>query len=244
MKSLVVGTAGHIDHGKSALVQALTGSDPDRLQEEKSRGITIDLGFAHYEDGQVQVAFVDVPGHERFVRNMLAGASGIDCVVLVIAADESVMPQTREHFDICRLLGVTTGVVVLTKCDLVDDETVEIVRLEAAELVESSFLEHAPVVSVSARTGVGLDELRAALARVVGAIERRSSDGATRIPVDRAFTVKGFGTVVTGTQVSGEVTTGKELDVLPTGRRAKVRGLQVHGASCDTARVGGSPAMR
>ena len=238
MKSLVVGTAGHIDHGKSALVQALTGSDPDRLQEEKSRGITIDLGFAHYEDGQVQVAFVDVPGHERFVRNMLAGASGIDCVVLVIAADESVMPQTREHFDICRLLGVTTGVVVLTKCDLVDDETVEIVRLEAAELVESSFLEHAPVVSVSARTGVGLDELRAALARVVGAIERRSSDGATRIPVDRAFTVKGFGTVVTGTQVSGEVTTGKELDVLPTGRRAKVRGLQVHGASCDTARAG------
>ena len=238
MKSLVVGTAGHIDHGKSALVQALTGSDPDRLQEEKSRGITIDLGFAHYQDEQANVAFVDVPGHERFVRNMLAGASGIDCVVLVIAADESVMPQTREHFDICRLLGVTTGVVVLTKCDLVDEETIEIVRLEAAELVASSFLEDAPVVSVSARTGEGLEELKAVLARVVGTVERRGSAGAARIPVDRTFTVKGFGTVVTGTQVSGEITTGSELDVLPSGRRVKVRGLQVHGATRDVAQAG------
>src|SRR5687767_10856963 len=164
MKSIVVGTAGHIDHGKSALVLALTGTDPDRLKEEKARGITIDLGFAHYEADGVNYAFVDVPGHERFIKNMLAGASGIDYVVLVVAADESVMPQTREHFDICRLLSVEKGIIALTKADLVDEDTVELVRLETRELVAGSFLQDAPIVAVSSRTGQGLDDLRRALA--------------------------------------------------------------------------------
>ena len=238
MKNVVVGTAGHIDHGKSALVQALTGSDPDRLKEEKARGITIDLGFAHYEDDDLNVAFVDVPGHERFIRNMLAGASGIDCVLLVIAADESVMPQTREHFDICRLLGVSWGMVALTKSDLVDDETIEIVRLETADLVEGSFLEGAPVVPVSARTGDGVEDLRDALRLVANRVGPRAGSGVARLPVDRAFTVKGFGTVVTGTQVSGEIHPRAELEVLPTGLRVRVRGLQVHGTSQDVARGG------
>ena len=229
MKSIVVGTAGHIDHGKSALVQALTGSDPDRLKEEKARGITIDLGFAHYRQDDLNVAFVDVPGHERFVRNMLAGASGIDCVLLVIAADESVMPQTREHFNICRLLGVQRGVVALTKSDLVDGETVELVRLETSELVKDSFLDGAPVVPVSSRSGIGLNDLRAALAEVTRAVEARSVTGIARLPVDRAFTVKGFGTVVTGTLTAGTVTVNMTLDVLPSGHQVKVRGLQVHG---------------
>ena len=229
MKHIIVGTAGHIDHGKSALVRALTGTDPDRLKEEKARGITIDLGFAHFRNEDANVAFVDVPGHERFVRNMLAGASGIDCVLLVIAADESVMPQTREHFDICRLLDVGSGLIALTKSDLVDAETRELVRLEARELVAGSFLENAPVVPVSAVTGEGLDELRAALGAVARDAAARPVAGVARLPVDRAFTVKGFGTVVTGTQVSGRVTVDSELEVLPAKCRVKVRGLQVHG---------------
>ncbi|HIN11679.1 MAG TPA: GTP-binding protein, partial [Acidobacteria bacterium] len=178
---VVVGTAGHIDHGKSALVRALTGTDPDRLKEEKLRGITIDLGFAHLNEGETQLAFVDVPGHERFVKNMLAGASGIDGVLLVIAADESVMPQTREHFDICRLLGVSTGVVALTKADLVDSDTVELVRLETAELVAGSFLEGAAVVPVSARTGEGLAEIRSALLEMADQALTRSPSGAIRL---------------------------------------------------------------
>ena len=237
MTHAVIGTAGHIDHGKSALVRALTGVDPDRLKEEKDRGITIDLGFAHYEEAGVNIAFVDVPGHERFVRNMLAGVSGIDAVVLVVAADESVMPQTREHFDICRLLGVDTGVVALTKCDLVDADTIELVRLETRELVEGSFLEQAPVLPVSARTGAGLDELRAAL-RVVAKTPARSAEGPTRLPIDRVFTVKGFGTVVTGTLVSGELNVEKGLEIVPAGLRVKVRGLQVHGRDLKRARAG------
>ena len=175
MKHIVVGTAGHIDHGKSTLVQALTGIDPDRLKEEKERGITIELGFAHAAIEDVTVAFVDVPGHERFVKTMLAGAGGIDCVMLIVAADESVMPQTREHFDICRLLKVEHGLVVLTKADLVDEETLELVRLEVRELVENSFLEHAPVVAVSARTGAGLDELRAPARRPLRASDASSA---------------------------------------------------------------------
>ena len=229
MKHLVVGTAGHIDHGKSTLVEALTGIDPDRLQEEKARGITIDLGFAPYRHGDTQLAFVDVPGHERFVRNMLAGASGIDCVLLVIAADESVMPQTREHFDICRLLGVGGGLVALTKADLVDEETLELVRLETRELIAGSFLEGAPLVPVSARTGVGLDDVRRELAALADGVAGRRDGGIPRLPVDRAFTVRGFGTVVTGTQVSGVIEGAGELTLLPAGRRVKVRGLQVHG---------------
>ena len=238
VKHIVVGTAGHIDHGKSALVRALTGVDPDRLKEEKARGITIDLGFAHYQRDGLNVAFVDVPGHERFVRNMLAGASGIDCVLLVVAADESVMPQTKEHFDICRLLDVDAGLIALTKCDLVDAETLELVRLETRELVAGSFLEEAPVVEVSARTGVGLDDLRMALQAVANTLTVRRMEGVTRLPIDRAFTVKGFGTVVTGTQVSGEIAVDMELEVLPAGRRVKVRGLQVHGQEQGRARAG------
>ena len=238
MKHIVVGTAGHIDHGKSALVQALTGVDPDRLKEEKTRGITIDLGFAHYQRGGLNVAFVDVPGHERFVRNMLAGASGIDCVLLVVAADESVMPQTREHFDICRLLGVEAGLIALTKWDLVDDETLALVRLETQELVAGSFLEGAPVVPVSARSGAGLEALRDALQGVAARVTEYRKAGVVRLPIDRAFTVKGFGTVVTGTLVSGEISVDCDLELLPAGRRAKVRGLQVHGEAQGAAHGG------
>ena len=238
MKHVVVGTAGHIDHGKSALVRALTGVDPDRLKEEKARGITIDLGFAHYQHEGTNVAFVDVPGHERFVRNMLAGASGIDCVLLVVAADESIMPQTREHFDICRLLAVDVGLVALTKCDLVDDETVELVRLETRDLVAGSFLEGAPIVAVSARSGDGLQALRAAIQDVAARVTEHRGTGIVRLPIDRAFTVKGFGTVVTGTLVSGEIGLNCDLDVLPTGCHVKVRGLQVHGEGQGVARGG------
>ena len=238
VKHLVVGTAGHIDHGKSTLVEALTGIDPDRLQEEKARGITIDLGFAPYRHGDTQLAFVDVPGHERFVRNMLAGASGIDCVLLVIAADESVMPQTREHFDICRLLGVGGGVVALTKSDLVDEETLDLVRLETRELIAGSFLDGASLVPVSARTGAGLDDVRSALASLAGGAAGRRRGGIPRLPIDRAFTVKGFGTVVTGTQASGVIDGQGDLALLPAGRRVKVRGLQVHGEAQSRAFAG------
>jgi selenocysteine-specific elongation factor len=229
MTSLVVGTAGHIDHGKSALVKALTGTDPDRLKEEQARGITIDLGFAHARIGEVEIAFVDVPGHERFVRNMLAGAGGIDAVMLVVAADESVRPQTREHFAICRLLGIRRGLVALTKCDLVDADTRDLAALDASELLAGSPLEGVPVVPVSARTGAGLDALRQALAALAGGAPRQAREGVARYPVDRVFTVKGFGTVVTGTLVSGEIAEGSELQVLPDGRLVRARGLQVHG---------------
>ena len=237
MRDVVIGTAGHVDHGKSALVQALTGTDPDRLQEEKARGITIDLGFAFYRQGDATIAFVDVPGHERFVRNMIAGASGIDAVLLVVAADESVMPQTREHFDICRLLHVDRGVVALSKCDLVDAEMLELVKLETQELLAGSGLAAAPVVPVSARSGAGLEQLRAALAAAAAA-PPRTVDGPVRLPVDRAFTVRGVGTVVTGTLAAGEVRADMELEVLPAGRRVKVRGVQVHGSKRDAAGAG------
>jgi len=229
MRRLVIGTAGHIDHGKSALVKALTGTDPDRLKEEQERGITIDLGFAHTVIGDLQVAFVDVPGHERFVRNMLAGAGGIDAVVLVIAADESVMPQTREHFEICRLLDIDQGIVAITKSDLVDSTTLELAALEARDLVAGSFLAGARIVPVSAKTGAGLDEFRRALTALAADRPRRARPGLARLPVDRAFTVKGFGTVVTGTLVSGEVNEDAPLVVLPADRSIRIRGIQVHG---------------
>jgi selenocysteine-specific elongation factor len=241
--SIIIGTAGHIDHGKSALVQALTGKDPDRLPEEKRRGITIDLGFADLDLGDVRVGFVDVPGHERFVKNMLAGVHGIDAVALVIAADEGVMPQTREHFDICRLLEVRQGLVVLTKTDLVEEELLSLVRAEAEELVAGSFLEGAPVVAVSARTGAGLEEVRAALRRIAAEVPARSTDSVARLPVDRAFTMKGFGAVVTGTLVSGEIAAGDELELLPAGLRVRARGVQVHGASVTQARSGQRTAV-
>ncbi|HVS21618.1 MAG TPA: selenocysteine-specific translation elongation factor [Pyrinomonadaceae bacterium] len=243
MKSIIIGTAGHIDHGKTALVRALTGVDADRLPEEKRRGITIDIGFADLDLGDVRIGFVDVPGHERFVKNMLAGAHGIDVVALVIAADESVMPQTREHFDICRLLDVRKGLVVLTKRDLVDEELLSLVRAEAKELVAGSFLEDAPIVSVSSRTGEGIEELKTALREIGLQVPSRSSDFITRLPIDRAFTMRGFGAVVTGTLIAGEISEGDELELLPAGARVRVRGLQVHGASVSRAFAGQRTAV-
>jgi selenocysteine-specific elongation factor len=243
MRSIIIGTAGHIDHGKSSLVQALTGKDPDRLPEEKRRGITIDLGFADLDLGDVRVGFVDVPGHERFVKNMLAGVHGIDAVVLVIAADEGVMPQTQEHFDICRLLGVRKGLIAITKTDLVEEELLSLVLAEAEELVADSFLEGATTVSVSARTGAGLEELREALREIARDVPQRSSDYVTRLPIDRAFSMKGFGAVVTGTLVSGEIAEADELEILPGGRRVRARGVQVHGAAVNRANPGQRTAV-
>lgn len=238
MRNIIAGTAGHIDHGKTALTRALTGIDTDRLEEEKRRGISIDLGFAHMEAGGVRFGFVDVPGHERFIRNMLAGAGGIDMVVLVIGADESIKPQTREHFDICRLLGIRHGVVALTKSDLVDEEIVELVRMEVAEFVAGSFLEGAPVIAVSSRTGAGLDELRAAMVEVAGNVEPRKVEGGFRLPIDRSFVLKGFGTVVTGTMWSGRLRVEDEVEAYPIGRRLRVRGLHVHGGAVEQAEAG------
>jgi selenocysteine-specific elongation factor len=242
-RHVIIGTAGHIDHGKSALVLALTGTDPDRLKEEKARGITIDLGFAHWETGDLVFSFVDVPGHERFVKNMLAGVGGIDAVLLVVAADESVMPQTREHFEICRLLGVRRGIVALTKSDLADDDTIELARMEVRELAAGSFLDGAPIVPVSSKTGAGLDQVRQALIGLARELRPRGAAGAVRLPVDRAFSVKGFGTVVTGTLLSGRVSVEDELVQLPAGRTVKVRGVQVHGAATEVAQAGQRAAL-
>jgi len=265
MKSVIVGTAGHIDHGKTALVKALTGIDADRLEEEKRRGITIDIGFAHLElpaprasDGaspvsteMLRLGFVDVPGHERFVRNMLAGIGGIDLVLLVIAADESIKPQTREHFDICRLLGIRRGVTVLTKADTVDRETLDVVRLEVEEFLRGSFLDPnpadgtpgAPIVAVSALTGAGIHDLKRELARVACEATARDANALARLPIDRVFTMKGFGTVVTGTLVSGTIRKEDELEVFPSGKRVRVRGVQVHGSAADAAIAGQRTAL-
>jgi selenocysteine-specific elongation factor len=243
MTSLIVGTAGHIDHGKSALVRALTGTDPDRLPEEKRRGITIDLGFADVAIGDLNLGFVDVPGHERFVKNMLAGAHGIDLLALVIAADEGVMPQTREHFDICRLLGVQNGLIVITKRDLVEAELLPLVEDEVRSLVAGSFLAEAPVVAVSAKTGAGLDDLKSHLTKVAARVPARSSDFITRLPIDRAFSMKGFGAVVTGTLIAGRISEGDELELLPAGIKVRVRGLQVHGQTVKQAKAGQRTAV-
>ena len=212
MKSIIAGTAGHIDHGKTALVRALTSIDADRLPEEKRRGITIDIGFADLDLGDVRIGFVDVPGHERFVKNMLAGAHGIDVLVLVIAADEGVMPQTREHFDICRLLDVREGLIVLTKKDLVDEDLLALVSVEARELVAGSFLADATILSVSSRTGEGIEELKNTLREVGSRVSHRSQDALTRLPIDRVFSMSGFGTVITGTLIAGKINEGDELD--------------------------------
>jgi selenocysteine-specific elongation factor len=240
----IVGTAGHIDHGKSSLVKALTGTDPDRLKEEKERGITIELGFAHLDLGDGRVAsFIDVPGHERFVRHMLAGAHGIDAVVLVVAADESVMPQTREHFHICRLLGIGRGLVALTKCDAADPELQALAELEIRELVAGSFLEGAPVVRVSARTGEGLPALLDHLRALASQVPPRDAGGVLRLPVDRAFTLRGFGTVVTGTLRGGRLAVGDEVEVMPSGLRSRVRGLHVHGSAVGEVGAGSRAAV-
>jgi len=250
MKSIIVGTAGHIDHGKTALVKALTGIDADRLQEEKRRGITIDLGFAHMDlptpgGESLHLGFVDVPGHERFVRNMLAGVGGIDLVLLVIAADESIKPQTREHFDILELIGVKRGITVLTKSDAVDRETLDVVRLEVEEFLEGTFLDApaAPIVSVSSLTGAGLESLKQAIISQSAEVAPRDSNAIARLPIDRVFTMKGFGTVVTGTLVSGTIGRDQELEVFPTGKRVRVRGVQVHGHAADLAVAGQRTAL-
>ncbi len=248
MKSVIVGTAGHIDHGKTSLVKALTGIDADRLEGEKRRGITIDIGFAHLElksekGEDIRIGFVDVPGHERFVRNMLAGIGGINLVLLVIAADESIKPQTIEHFDICRLLSVRRGIAVLTKSDLVDPETLEVVRMELEEYFRGSFLEGAPIVPVSSKTGAGLEQLKRELARTAMEVPVNDSTALPRLPIDRVFTMKGFGTVVTGTLLSGGITKEDELEVFPTGKRVRVRGVQVHGGTADKAEAGQRTAL-
>jgi selenocysteine-specific elongation factor len=250
MISVIVGTAGHIDHGKTALVKALTGIDADRLEEEKRRGITIDIGFAHLElpdekGNTIRFGFVDVPGHERFVRNMLAGVGGIDLVLLVIAADESIKPQTREHFDICRLLSIPRGITVLTKSDLVDPETLDVVRLEVEEFLRGSFLDpaRAPVIPVSSLTGAGIEDLKRALVGIGAAVPARDSKAIARLPVDRVFTMKGFGTVVTGTLISGTIHKEEELAVFPGGRRVRVRGVQVHGRDAEAAVAGQRTAL-
>ncbi len=285
MKSIIVGTAGHIDHGKTALVKALTGIDADRLEEEKRRGITIDLGFAHMDleaagdfaasipgksdakgndaakkSETLRIGFVDVPGHERFVRNMLAGVGGIDLVLLVIAADEGVKPQTREHFDILQLLGVRRGITVLTKSDTVDAETLEVVRIEVQDFLRGTFLDNPTsessgaldrpgagdeksIVAVSSLTGAGLDELKRALVAVADEVTARDSEALVRLPIDRVFTMKGFGTVVTGTLVAGTIRPEDELEVFPTARRVRVRGVQVHGQAADAAVAGQRTAL-
>lgn len=222
----------------------MTGIDADRLEEEKRRGITIDIGFAHRElTPELRVGFVDVPGHERFVKNMLAGVGGIDLVLFVVAADESIKPQTREHFEICRLLGIREGIVVLTKADLVDRDIVDLVRLEVEEFVKGSFLEGAPVVAVSSETGEGLDDLRKALVEAAARAQAKDARGFARLPIDRAFSMKGFGTVVTGTLVSGTIAREDELELYPTGRKLRVRGLQVFGKSVNKAAAGQRTAV-
>jgi selenocysteine-specific elongation factor len=240
---IVLGTAGHIDHGKTSLVRALTGIDTDRLPVEKARGITTELGFARLDLDGRRVAVVDVPGHERFVKSMVAGATGLDLVCLVIAADEGVMPQTREHLDICELLGVRRGLIALTKRDLVDDEWLALVTSDVREAVAGTFLEAAPIVACSTRTEAGLDELRAAIAAAIDALPPREHTGVFRMPIDRVFTVKGFGTVVTGTVLGGTVQLGDDLLVLPSGLAARVRGIEVHGAPVEQAIAGHRAAI-
>src|SRR5260370_15749663 len=264
MKSIIVGTAGHIDHGKTALVKALTGIDADRLEEEKRRGITIDLGFAHMDlpgaGGEpLHLGFVDVPGHERFGGNMLAGAGGIDLVLLVIAADESIKPQTREHFDILQLLGVQRGITVLTKSDAVDAETLDVVRLEVEEFLRGTFLDRTTldrrsldrsksgdlnsIVAVSSLTGAGLEQLKQTIVEAAAEVLPRDSQAIARLPIDRVFTMKGFGTVVTGTLVAGRIRREDEMEVFPSGRRVRVRGLQVHGQDAEAATAGQRTAL-
>lgn len=242
--SLVVGTAGHIDHGKTQLVKALTGIDCDRLGEEKKRGITIELGFAPLVlPSERVISLIDVPGHDRFIRQMVSGASGVDAVMLVVAADEGVMPQTREHLDILCLLGVQHGIVAITKKDLVDEEMLALVEEDVRTLTAGTFLEGCPVVSVSSVTGAGIDELRRALERLVDQVKPRERSGAYFMPIDRAFPVVGFGTVVTGTAYKGSIAPGEEIEVYPSGRRSRVRSVQVHGKTVESAYAGQRVAM-
>jgi selenocysteine-specific elongation factor len=244
MKHVILGTAGHIDHGKTSLVKALTGVDTDRLKEEKERGITIELGFTFLDlPSRIRLGIIDVPGHEKFVKHMVAGVWGIDLVALVVAADEGVMPQTREHLDICRLLRVKKGLVVLTKIDLLDRELLELAKEELTEIVRDTFLENAPILAVSSVTGEGIPQLLSALDLLSQEIRERSSEGLFRLPIDRVFTMKGFGTVVTGTMVSGSLSLGETVQVLPSGLEGKVRNLQVYGRSVEKAVAGERAAV-
>ncbi len=244
MKQIILGTAGHIDHGKTSLIKAMTGTDTDRLKEEKERGITIELGFAGLDlPGGEHLGIVDVPGHEKFVKNMVAGATGIDIVLMVVAADEGIMPQTREHMEICTLLGIQNGIVVITKTDMVDEEWLELVKDDIEQYMAGTFLEEAPVVCVSSQTGEGIDDLIATLAEAVSQLPERQTTGLFRLPIDRVFTMKGFGTVITGTLISGTVATGESVMIYPTGITSKVRGIQVHNTKVEKASAGQRTAI-
>ena len=244
MKHIILGTAGHVDHGKTSLIKALTNVDTDRLKEEKERGITIELGFAPLvlPNGQ-RIGIVDVPGHEKFVKNMVAGAGGIDLVALVIAADEGVMPQTREHFEICELLGIKRGIVALTKIDMVDEEWLTLVQEDIRSFLKGTFLETSPIVPLSSVTGVGLVEFLARLNDIISTLDERTDSGLFRLPVDRVFTMKGFGTVITGTLASGKVQVGDTIEIMPSGGQAKIRGIQVHNEPAQVAQAGQRTAI-
>jgi selenocysteine-specific elongation factor len=244
IRTVIVGTAGHIDHGKSSLVRFLTGVDPDRLEEERERGMTIDLGFAPYQhESGATIGIIDVPGHERFIKNMVAGSTSVDVVLLVVAADDGVMPQTREHLAILRLLGVTSGMVAVSKIDLVDEDLAEMAVEDVREFVAGTFLEQAPIVSVSATTGTGMDELRRVLDELISRVEPHSTDGPFRLPVQRVFSVQGHGLVVTGVPVSGQVTIGDTLEIVRTGKQLRVRGIQAYGESREAGGAGHSTAL-
>jgi len=244
MKHVILGTAGHIDHGKTALVKALTGVDTDRLKEEKERGITIELGFTFLDlPSGIRLGIIDVPGHERFVKHMVAGVWGIDLVALIIAADEGVMPQTKEHLDICKLLKVKKGLIVLTKIDLVERELLELVREEVTDIAKDTFLKDAPILAVSSLTGEGIPQLISTLDHLSNEVKERSSDGLFRLPIDRIFVMKGFGTVVTGTIVSGKLSLGETVAILPSGLEGKVRNLQVYNQPVEEARAGERAAV-
>ncbi|MBW2672802.1 MAG: selenocysteine-specific translation elongation factor [Deltaproteobacteria bacterium] len=244
MKHIILGTAGHVDHGKTSLIKALTNVDTDRLKEEKERGITIELGFAPLvlPDGQ-KIGIVDVPGHEKFVKNMVAGAGGIDLVALVIAADEGVMPQTREHFEICELLGIKRGLIALTKIDMVDEEWLALVQEDVRSFFEGTFLEESPIIPLSSVTGAGLPEFLQALGEIISTLDERTDSGLFRLPVDRVFTMKGFGTVVTGTLASGKIRVGDTVEIMPSGGQAKIRGIQVHNETAEEAQAGQRTAI-
>ena len=244
MRPVVVGTAGHIDHGKTSLVKALTGTDTDRLREEKRRGITIELGFAQLTlDDGTHAGVVDVPGHERFVKAMAAGAGGVDLAILVVAADEGVMPQTREHLDICSLLHIKRGLTVLTKIDATDADLVDLVEIEVHEFLKGSFLENSPIIRVNSLNGEGIPQLIDALRTIAMEVPGKDDSQMFRLPIDRAFTMKGFGTVVAGTLIAGRVREDDEVEILPGRRSARVRGIQVHGASVPEARAGQRTAL-
>ncbi len=244
MKNIILGTAGHIDHGKTSLIKALTGIDTDRLPEEKSRGITIELGFAHLDiSPEIRIGIVDVPGHEKFVHHMVAGVGGIDLLLLVVAADEGVMPQTREHIEICELLGIKTGLVALTKIDLVEDDWLELVREDLETYLDTTFLKNAPVIPVSSAIPAGMDKLKSVLLELASGVAPKSADDIFRLPVDRVFTIRGFGTVVTGTVISGSAKIGDAVSLTPAGPVSRIRGLQVHDTATDVIFAGQRAAI-